>query len=130
MAAGGVRLADQAEPGVNRFLDRAAAFLTLAGLTALLVGGIGVATGVRAWLDARGRTIATLRCLGAPAGTILATYLIQVLVLALARHRHRAGGGLRADLAGGAGAGRRAAGAAAARHLPAPSWRWRRSTGC
>ncbi len=77
-----IRYADQAEPGGNRFLDRAAAFLTLAGLTALLVGGIGVATGVRAWLDARGRTIATLRCLGAPAGTILATYLIQVMLLA------------------------------------------------
>jgi putative ABC transport system permease protein len=78
-----VRTADQAEPGVNRFMDRAAAFLVLAGFTALLVGGIGVATGVRAWLDARGRTIATLRCLGAPAGTILATYLIQVLVLSV-----------------------------------------------
>ncbi|NKC34427.1 FtsX-like permease family protein [Roseomonas sp. BU-1] len=79
-----VRTADQAEPGVNRFLDRAAAFLVLAGFTALLVGGIGVATGVRAWLEARGRTIATLRCLGAPAGVILSTYLIQVLVLAVA----------------------------------------------
>ena len=41
---------------MNRFLDRAASFLTLAGLTALLVGGIGVATGVRAWLDARARS--------------------------------------------------------------------------
>ncbi len=78
-----IRFADQAEPGVNRFLDRAASFLVLAGLTALLVGGIGVATGVRAWLEARGRTIATLRCLGAPAGTILATYLIQVMILAV-----------------------------------------------
>lgn len=78
-----VRFAGEAEPGVNRFLDRAAAFLVLAGLTALLVGGIGVATGVRAWLDARARTIATLRCLGAQAGTILATYLIQVMLLAL-----------------------------------------------
>jgi putative ABC transport system permease protein len=77
-----VRHAGQAEPGVNRFLDRAAFFLALAGLTALLVGGIGVATGVRAWLEARARTIATLRCLGAPAGTILATYLIQILALA------------------------------------------------
>ncbi len=77
-----VRHAGQAEPGVNRFLDRAAFFLALAGLTALLVGGIGVATGVRAWLEARARTIATLRCLGAPSGTILATYLIQVLALA------------------------------------------------
>jgi putative ABC transport system permease protein len=77
-----IRLAEQAEPGVNRFLDRAAAFLTLAGLTALLVGGIGVATGVRAWLEARARSIATLRCLGAPAGAIFAAYLFQVLALA------------------------------------------------
>ncbi len=76
-----VRLADQAEPGVNRFLDRAAAFLTLAGLTALLVGGIGVATGVQAWLTARARTIATLRCLGAPQAAIFAAYLWQVSVL-------------------------------------------------
>ncbi|UFN50387.1 FtsX-like permease family protein [Roseomonas sp. OT10] len=82
----GWRLRSSAEgsPGVNRFLDRAASFLTLAGLTALLVGGIGVATGVRAWLDRRARTIATLRCLGAPGATIFATYLIQVLVLAVA----------------------------------------------
>jgi putative ABC transport system permease protein len=78
-----VRFAGESEPGVNRFLDRAAAFLVLAGLTALLVGGIGVGTGVRAWLEARARTIATLRCLGAQAGTILATYLIQVMLLAL-----------------------------------------------
>jgi putative ABC transport system permease protein len=77
-----VRTADAAEPGVNRFLDRAAAFLTLAGLTALLVGGIGVATGVRAWLDARSRSIATLRCLGASAATVFLTYLVQVLALA------------------------------------------------
>jgi putative ABC transport system permease protein len=60
-----------------------ASFLTLAGLTALLVGGIGVATGVRSWLDQRARTIATLRCLGAPAGTVFATYLIQVLGLSV-----------------------------------------------
>ena len=77
-----VRTSDAAEPGVNRFLDRAAAFLVLAGLTALLVGGIGVGTGVRGWLDARARSIATLRCLGASSGTIFLTYLIQVLALA------------------------------------------------
>lgn len=79
-----VRTADQAAPGVNRFVDRAAFFLTLASLTALLVGGIGVATGVRAWLDQRARTIATLRCLGASPSVIFATYLVQVVVLALA----------------------------------------------
>jgi putative ABC transport system permease protein len=77
-----VRLASAAEPGLARTLDRVAAFLTLAGLTALLVGGIGVATGVQAWLTARARSIATLRCLGAGSGTIFLTYLIQVLALA------------------------------------------------
>ena len=76
-----VRTAGEAEPGVNRFLDRAASFLTLASLTALLVGGIGVATGVRGWLEARARSIATLRCLGASSGTVFLTYLIQVLAL-------------------------------------------------
>ncbi|TPG48428.1 FtsX-like permease family protein [Roseomonas nepalensis] len=84
-ADGGWRVRDssQGQPGVTRFLDQAASFLVLAGLTALLVGGIGVATGVRSWLEQRARTIATLRCLGAPAGAIFATYLIQVLGLAL-----------------------------------------------
>jgi putative ABC transport system permease protein len=76
-----VRTSDAAEPGVNRFLDRAAAFLTLAGLTALLVGGIGVATGVRAWLEARARTIATLRCMGASSAVLFTAYLAQVLAL-------------------------------------------------
>ena len=52
-------------PGSTRFIDQTSLFLTLVGLTSLLVGGIGVANGVRAWLDARARTIATLRCLGA-----------------------------------------------------------------
>ncbi len=77
-----IRTADAAAPAVNRFVDRAAFFLTLASLTALLVGGIGVATGVRSWLDQRARTIATLRCLGAGPGVIFATYLLQVLALA------------------------------------------------
>ena len=78
-----IRGAEAATPGVNRFMDRAASFLMLAGLTALLVGGIGVATGVRAWLDQRATTIATLRCLGAPAAAIFATYLLQVLALSM-----------------------------------------------
>ena len=78
-----IRSSDVAAPGVNRFLDRAAFFLTLASLTALLVGGIGIATGVSAWLEQRARTIATLRCLGAPPALIFTTYLIQVMALAL-----------------------------------------------
>ena len=79
-----IRQTAEAAPGIGRFVDQTGLFLTLVGLTALLVGGIGVATGVRAWLEARARSIATLRCLGASSSTIFATYLIQIGVLATA----------------------------------------------
>jgi putative ABC transport system permease protein len=72
-----------AAPGVTRFIDQTSLFMTLVGLTSLLVGGIGVANGVRAWLDARARTIATLRCLGGSSALVFAVCLIQVLALAL-----------------------------------------------
>ena len=80
----GLRIRDpsDAAPGVSRFIDQTALFLTLVGLTSLLVGGIGVANGVRAWLDARARTIATLRCLGASSRLVFAVCLIQVMALA------------------------------------------------
>jgi len=77
-----IRDPGDAAPGVSRFIDQIALFLSLVGLTSLLVGGIGVANGVRAWLDARAHTIATLRCLGASSGLVFAVCLLQVLGLA------------------------------------------------
>ena len=79
-----IRDTSQAAPGVNRAVDQTSLFLTLVGLCSLLVGGIGVATGVRAWMEARARTVATLRCLGAPGGLILRVFLLQVGLLCLA----------------------------------------------
>ena len=73
---------NQAAQGLDNFLDNVTLFLTLVGLTALLTGGIGVANAVRAHLAGRLTTIATLKCLGAPADTIFAMYLIQLSVLA------------------------------------------------
>jgi putative ABC transport system permease protein len=73
-----------AVPTAARLVNQAGSFMTLVGLTALLVGGIGVSNGVRAWLDGRAGTIATLRCLGAPARLLFAVALIQVMALALA----------------------------------------------
>jgi putative ABC transport system permease protein len=72
-----------AAPAVAQFVRQTGLFMTLVGLTSLLVGGIGVANGVRAWLEARAPTIATLRCLGASARLMFAVALIQVLALAL-----------------------------------------------
>ena len=77
-----IRTPRDAAPGVGRFIDQAALFLTLVGFTALLVGGIGVANGVRAWLAARGQTVAILRCLGASSGLVLAVCLSEVMALA------------------------------------------------
>ena len=83
-ASQGWRIRDprEAAPGVTRFLEQTSLFLTLVGLTSLLVGGIGVANGVGAWLNARGRTIATLRCLGASSSLVFTICLIQVMALA------------------------------------------------
>jgi len=78
-----IRDPHDAAPGVTRFIDQTSLFMTLVGLTSLLVGGIGVANGVRAWLDARARTIATLRCLGGSSGLVFAVCLIQVTALAV-----------------------------------------------
>ncbi|MDG5497607.1 FtsX-like permease family protein [Niveispirillum sp. BGYR6] len=84
MADANWRLRDytNAAPGLTRFIDRLALFLTLVGLTALLVGGVGVGNAVRAYMDTKSATIATLKCLGAPGALIFQVYLIQILVLA------------------------------------------------
>lgn len=78
-----VRDPSRASPRVRRFVDRLAMFLTLVGLTALLVGGVGVANATKGYLDGRTDTIAMLKCVGAPGSVIFRTYLIQILVLAL-----------------------------------------------
>ncbi len=71
----------EAAAGLDQAVQQTSLFLTLVGLSALLVGGIGVATGVRAWLEGRARSIATLRCLGAPRRTVFAIFFIQVMLL-------------------------------------------------
>ncbi len=76
-----IRDSSQADPGLQRAIDQTGLFLVLVGLSALLVGGIGVATGVRAWLEGRARTIAILRCVGASARLIFAAFLLQVFAL-------------------------------------------------
>ena len=71
-----------ASPRIERMVDRLTLFLTLVGLTALLVGGVGISNAIKAFLDTKIRTIATLKCVGAPNTTVFQIYLTQVLVLA------------------------------------------------
>ena len=79
-----IRAVDDAVPGVRRFIERMTLFLTFVGLTALLVGGIGVANAVGSYLDGKIATVATFKCLGAPSSLVFRTYILQVMALALA----------------------------------------------
>ncbi len=71
-------------PGTRQFIDRLGQFLTLVGLTALVVAGVGVGNGVTAYLAAKSTTIAALKSMGAGSGTIFASYALQIGLVALA----------------------------------------------
>lgn len=70
------------EPQITRLTDRLATFLTLAGLTALLTGGLGIALTIETHLARRTGTIATLKCLGAGGAQVFRIYLGQMLLVA------------------------------------------------
>jgi putative ABC transport system permease protein len=78
-----VRTRSNASPALERNVERFTQFLTLVGLTALLVGGVGVANAVKSHLDRKRDVIATLKSLGASGGRVFSIYLIQVLVLSM-----------------------------------------------
>ena len=78
-----VRDLDSAAPGIERFVERVSLFMTLVGLTALLVGGVGVANATRSYLEGKTATIATFKCLGAPGKLVFQVYLLQILTLSL-----------------------------------------------
>ena len=77
-----MRTYEDAAPGIQRMVERLGSFLSLVGLTALLVGGVGVGNAVRAWLDTRLGVIAILKCIGAPRAVVFSTYLSQLTVIA------------------------------------------------
>ena len=70
--------ADQAAGGLRRGLAQLGQFLLLVGLAALTVAGVGVGSGVAAYLDAKTRIIAMLKVLGAPSPLIGAIFLLQL----------------------------------------------------
>jgi len=78
-----IRDTANANPGLKRFIERLTLFLTLVGLSALLVGGIGVANAVRSHIESKTSVIATLKSIGASHALVLRIYFLQILVLAL-----------------------------------------------
>ncbi len=78
-----IRSRSNASPQLERNVERFTQFLTIVGLTALLVGGVGVGNAVKSHLDRRRDTIATMKALGASGRRIFTIYLTQVLLMAL-----------------------------------------------
>ena len=81
----GWRLRDRsdASPSMRRFIERLGLFLTLVGLTALVVGGVGVGNAIHAYLQRRRETIAVLKALGASGRFIFRIYAVQISALSL-----------------------------------------------
>ncbi|MES2750162.1 MAG: FtsX-like permease family protein [Pseudomonadota bacterium] len=78
-----VRTRGNASPQLERSITRFTQFLTLVGLAALLVGGVGVANAIKSHLDQRRDVIATFKALGATGREVFTIYLTQVMVLAI-----------------------------------------------
>ncbi|MCV2867671.1 ABC transporter permease [Defluviimonas sp. WL0002] len=72
------RDARRGAPGAERFVDRMGSFLVLVGLAGLAVGGIGIASAVRAYLEGKTGTIAALKAVGADTSTIFLAYALQI----------------------------------------------------
>jgi putative ABC transport system permease protein len=77
-----IRSRSNASPQLERTISRFTQFLTLVGLAALLVGGVGVANAVKSHIDRRRDVIATFKALGATGRDVFTIYLTQVIVLA------------------------------------------------
>jgi putative ABC transport system permease protein len=77
-----IRSRSNASPQLERTISRFTQFLTLVGLAALLVGGVGVANAVKSHIDRRRDVIAAFKALGATGRDVFTIYLTQVVVLA------------------------------------------------
>jgi putative ABC transport system permease protein len=76
------RTRTKASPSLEQDVERFTQYLTLVGLTALLVGGVGVANAVKRHLDRKRTVIATMKAVGATGRQVFAIYLVQVIGLA------------------------------------------------
>jgi putative ABC transport system permease protein len=78
-----IRTRKKASPQLERNVERFSQFLTLVALTALLVGGVGVASAVASHLARKRDAIATMKALGATGADVFAVYCTQIMLVAL-----------------------------------------------
>ncbi len=79
-----MRTSVENEFNLTRSIEQLRDFLGIVGLVALLLGGIGVASGVHAFVMRKIDTVAILRCLGATSRQVLVIYVAQAALMGLA----------------------------------------------
>ncbi|MDT5262794.1 MAG: putative transport system permease protein, partial [Acidobacteriota bacterium] len=79
-----VRSYRDSQENLGEQFTRAENYLSLTGLVVLVLGGIGVSSVTRVFIEQKKRTIAVLKCVGATGRRLTAAYLAQVLVLGAA----------------------------------------------
>jgi putative ABC transport system permease protein len=77
-----IRSRMNASPQFARQIDRFTQFLTLIGLTALMIGGVGVANATQGFVTRKRADLATLKSLGATGGFVFGLSLLEVMALA------------------------------------------------
>ncbi len=82
-ANGGMRGAGYNESRLASAIDQLHDYLAVVGLVALLLGGIGVASGVHAFVMRKIDPVAVLRCLGATSWQVLGIYTAQAAIMGL-----------------------------------------------
>ena len=78
-----IRTVAETEQQLTEATQRLGEFLGIVGLIALLLGGVGVASGVHAFVIRKIDTVAVLRCLGATSGQVLLMYVSQAALMGL-----------------------------------------------
>jgi putative ABC transport system permease protein len=73
----------QMENDIGEDLERAENYLSMVGLVVLILGGIGVSSVTRVFVQQKIKSIAILKCVGASSRDVLSIYVTQVLVLGL-----------------------------------------------
>jgi putative ABC transport system permease protein len=77
------RTIEQQEENITEDIADLSNFLGVVGIIALLLGGVGVASGVNAWVIRKIDTVAVLRCLGATTRQVMRIYVAQAAVMGL-----------------------------------------------
>jgi putative ABC transport system permease protein len=79
-----VRSYRESQENLNEQLASAENYSSLTGLVILVLGGIGISSVTRVFIDQKKKTIAVLKCVGGTGGKITLVYLAQIIALGMA----------------------------------------------